>query len=97
MAKDEYKTLSQLIRETLENKITLDDISKNQSYLQEIFSFLIKDIISEELKSSYKILEELFVKLEFIIYLLRSKNEDKFKEKLENFTTTFGDNLRTTL
>ena len=97
MAKDEDKTLSELIRETLENKITLNDISKNQSYLQSIFSFLIKDIISEELKSSYKLLEELFAKLEFIIYLLRSKNEEKFKEELENFTTSFGDNLRITL
>lgn len=94
----EDKSVSEFIRNLINNELTRDDISKNQSYLSEILGIIIKNIIDEKLNTINKILESLYLKQELIIYLLKTFDKDNFEEEIEEFTTTYlEDNLRTIL
>lgn len=94
----EDKSVSEFIRNLINNELTRNDISKNQSYLSEILEIIIKNIIDEKLNTINKILESLYLKQELIIYLLKTFDKDNFEEEIEEFTTTYlEDNLRTIL
>lgn len=94
----EDKSVSEFIRNLINNELTRSDISKNQSYLSEILEIIIKNIIDEKLNTINKILESLYLKQELIIYLLKTFDKDNFEEEIEEFTTTYlEDNLRTIL
>ncbi len=94
----EDKSVSEFIRNLINNELTRVDISKNQSYLSEILEIIIKNIIDEKLNTINKILESLYLKQELIIYLLKTFDKDNFEEEIEEFTTTYlEDNLRTIL
>lgn len=97
-AKEYDKTLSEYIRDTINNELTNDDISTNQSYLSKILDSIIKNIIEEKFNTISQILESLYLKQELIIYLLKSNNDEDFENKINEFTTSYlGDNLRTIL
>lgn len=97
-AKEYDKTLSEYIRDAINNVLTNDDISKNQSYLSKILDSIIKNIIEEKFNTISQILESLYLKQELIIYLLKTNNDDDFENKINEFTTSYlGDNLRTIL
>lgn len=97
-AKEYDKTLSEYIRDAIDNELTNDDISKNQSYLSIILDSIIKNIIEEKFNTISQILESLYLKQELIIYLLKTNNDDDFENKINEFTTSYlGDNLRTIL
>lgn len=97
-AKEHDKSLSEYIRDAINNELTNDDISKNQSYLSKILDTIIKNIIKEKFNTLNQILESLYLKQELIIYLLKSNNEEDFENKINEFTTSYlGDNLRTIL
>ncbi len=92
----EDKSVSEFIRNLINNELTRNDISKNQSYLSEVLEIIIKNIMDEKLNTINKILESLYLKQELIIYLLTTFDKDNFEEEIEEFTTTYlGDNLRT--
>lgn len=94
----EDKSVSEFIRNLINNELTRVDISKNQSYLSEILEIIIKNIIDEKLNTINKILESLYLKQELIIYLLKTFDKDNFEEEIEEFTTTYlEDSLRTIL
>ncbi len=94
----EDKSVSEFIRNLINNELTRNDISKNQSYLSEILEIIIKNIIDEKLNTINKILESLYLKQELIIYLLKTFDKDNFEEQIKEFTTTYlEDNLRTIL
>lgn len=94
----EDKSVSEFIRNLINNELTRNDISKNQSYLSEILEIIIKNIMDEKLNTINKILESLYLKQELIIYLLKTFDKDNFEEEIEEFTTTYlEDNLRTIL
>lgn len=94
----EDKSVSEFIRNLINNELTRSDISKNQSYLFEVLEIIIKNIMDEKLNTINKILESLYLKQELIIYLLKTFDKDNFEEKIEEFTTTYlEDNLRTIL
>lgn len=94
----EDKSVSEFIRDLINNELTRNDILKNQSYLSEVLDTIIKNIIDEKMNTINKILESLYLKQELIIYLLKTFDEDNFENKIEEFTTSYlGDNLRTIL
>lgn len=94
----EDKSVSEFIRNLINNELTRNDISKNQSYLSEVLEIIIKNIMDEKLNTINKILESLYLKQELIIYLLKTFDKDNFEEEIEEFTTTYlEDNLRTIL
>jgi len=94
----EDKSVSEFIRNLINNELTRSDISKNQSYLSEILEIIIKNIMDEKLNTIHKILESIYLKQELIIYLLKTFDKDNFEEEIEEFTTTYlEDNLRTIL
>ncbi len=94
----EDKSVSEFIRNLINNELTRSDISKNQSYLSEILEIIIKNIMDEKLNTIHKILESIYLKQELIIYLLKTFDKDNFEEEIKEFTTTYlEDNLRTIL
>lgn len=94
----EDKSVSEFIRDLINNELTRNDILKNQSYLLEVLDTIIKNIIDEKMNTINKILESLYLKQELIIYLLKTFDEDNFENEIEEFTTSYlGDNLRTIL
>lgn len=94
----EDKSVSEFIRDLINNELTRNDILKNQSYLSEVLDIIIKNIIDEKMNTINKILEALYLKQELIIYLLKTFDEDNFENEIEEFTTSYlGDNLRTIL
>lgn len=94
----EDKSVSEFIRDLINNELTRNDILKNQSYLSEVLDTIIKNIIDEKMNTINKILESLYLKQELIIYLLKTFDDNNFENEIEEFTTSYlGDNLRTIL
>ena len=73
-------SLSEFIRYSIKNEISRNDISKNQSYLVDVLDTIIKNIIQENNQAINEILESIYLKQEFIIYLLG---------KLDYFTMSY--------
>lgn len=82
-------SLSEFIRYSIKNEITRNDISKNQSYLVDVLDTIIKNIIQENNQAINEILESIYLKQEFIIYLLGKYNSIDLEEELDNFTMSY--------
>ena len=94
----EDKTISEYIRNLVNNELTKYEISQNQSYLYETLNTIINNILNEELNQVHKILETIYLKQELLIYLLKKFDNNNFEKEIEEFTTLYqGDNLRTIL
>ena len=94
----ENKTISEFIRDSINNELTDIDISKNQSHLYNILDTIIKNILDEKFITINTILKSLYIKQELIINLLKTFDENEFEPEIEKFTTTYlEDNLRTIL
>jgi len=94
----ENKSVSEFIRDSINNELTDIDISKNQSHLYYILDTIIKNILDEKFITINTILKSLYIKQELIICLLKTFDENEFKPEIEEFTTTYlEDNLRTIL
>ena len=94
----ENKSVSEFIRDSINNELTDIDISKNQSHLYNILDTIIKNILEEKFITINTILKSLYIKQELIINLLKTFDENEFEAEIEKFTTTYlEDNLRTIL
>ena len=94
----ENKSVSEFIRDSINNELTDIDISKNQSHLYNILDTIIKNILEEKFITINTILKSLYIKQELIINLLKTFDENEFEPEIEKFTTTYlEDNLRTIL
>ena len=94
----ENKSVSEFIRDSINNELTDIDISKNQSHLYNILDTIIKNILDEKLITINTILKSIYIKQELIINLLKTFDENEFEPEIEKFTTTYlEDNLRTIL
>lgn len=94
----ENKTISEFIRDSINNELTDIEISKNQSHLYKILDTIIKNILDEKFITINTILKSLYIKQELIINLLKTFDENEFEPEIEEFTTTYlEDNLRTIL
>ena len=82
-------SLSEFIRYSIKNEISRNDISKNQSYLVDVLDTIIKNIIQENNQVINEILESIYLKQEFIIYLLGKYNSINLEEELDNFTMSY--------
>lgn len=82
-------SLSEFIRYSIKNEISRNDISKNQSYLVDVLDTIIKNIIQENNQTINEILESLYLKQEFIIYLLVKYNSINLEEELDYFTMSY--------
>ena len=82
-------SLSEFIRYSIKNEISRNDISKNQSYLVGVIDTIIKNIIQENNQVINEILESIYLKQEFIIYLLGKYNSINLEEELDNFTMSY--------
>ena len=82
-------SLSEFIRYSIKNEISRNDISKNQSYLVDVLDTIIKNIIQENNQAINEILESIYLKQEFIIYLLGKYNSINLEEELDNFTMSY--------
>ena len=82
-------SLSEFIRYSIKNEITRNDISKNQSYLVDVLDTIIRNIIQENNQVINEILESIYLKQEFIIYLLGKYNSIKLEEELDNFIMSY--------
>lgn len=92
------KNTSEFIRDAVLNELTNLDITKNQSYLSNVFDIIIKNILNEKLQTIDKILESLYLKQELIIFILNKINGGTLDNEIKEFTTTYlGDNQRITL
>ena len=82
-------SLSEFIRYSIKNEISRNDISKNQSYLVDVLDTIIKNIIQENNQAINEILGSIYLKQEFIIYLLGKYNSINLEEELDNFTMSY--------
>ena len=82
-------SLSEFIRYSIKNEISRNDISKNQSYLVYVLDTIIKNIIQENNQTINEILESIYLKQEFIIYLLGKYNSINLEEELDYFTMSY--------
>lgn len=82
-------SLSEFIRYSIKNEISRNDISKNQSYLVDVLDTIIKNIIQENNQAINEILESIYLKQEFIIYLLGKYNSINLEEELDYFTMSY--------
>lgn len=82
-------SLSEFIRYSIKNEISRNDISKNQSYLVDVLDTIIKNIIQENNQTINEILESIYLKQEFIIYLLGKYNSINLEEELDYFTMSY--------
>lgn len=97
-AKLDDKSLSEYIRDSINNELTNNDISKNQSYLSKVLDIIIKNIFDEKMNTINHILESLYLKQELIIYLLKELDENHFEKEIDEFTKSYlGNNQRTIL
>ena len=95
---NEEMNISEYIRDLVNNDLTNDDISKNQSYLYKTLNTIIDNILNERLNAITEIIKAIYLKQELIVFLLKTFDNDKFSEEIEEFTTSYqGDNLRTIL
>lgn len=90
------KSVSEFIRDSINNELTNNDIAQNQSYLYNTLDTIINNILDEKLIAINKILKLIYIQNELLIHLLKTFDDNNFEEEIEEFTTTYlGDNLRT--
>lgn len=82
-------SLSEFIRYSIKNEISRNDISKNQSYLVDVLDTIIRNIMQENKQVINENLESIYLKQEFIIYLLGKYNSINLEEELDNFTMSY--------
>lgn len=90
------KSVSEFIRDSINNELTNNDIAQNQSYLYCTLDTIINNILDEKLIAINKILKLIYIQNELLLHLLKTFDDNNFEEEIEEFTTTYlGDNLRT--
>lgn len=90
------KSVSEFIRDSINNELTNNDIAQNQSYLFGTLDTIINNILDEKLIAINKILKLIYIQNELLLHLLKTFDDNNFEEEIEEFTTTYlGDNLRT--
>ena len=90
------KSVSEFIRDSINNELTNNDIAQNQSYLYGTLDTIINNILDEKLIAINKILKLIYIQNELLLHLLKTFDDNDFEEEIEEFTTTYlGDNLRT--
>ena len=90
------KSVSEFIRDSINNELTNNDIAQNQSYLYGTLDTIINNILEEKLIAINKILKLIYIQNELLLHLLKTFDDNNFEEEIEEFTTTYlGDNLRT--
>lgn len=88
-------SLSEFIRYSIKNEISRNDISKNQSYLVDVLDAIIRNIMQENNQAINEFLESIYLKQEFIIYLLGKYDSINLEEELDNFTMSYlGDDIQ---
>ena len=90
------KSVSEFIRDSINNELTNNDIAQNQSYLYGTLDTIINNILDEKLIAINKIIKLIYIQNELLLHLLKTFDDNNFEEEIEEFTTTYlGDNLRT--
>lgn|GEM_PF-2269543 len=96
MAKENDMNVSEFIRYITNKEVTNNDIYKNQSYLSDILTLIITNIIEEKTSTINHTLKQIYLKQELIIEILKSITEGDIDSIIKDFTTTYlGENLRT--
>ena len=90
------KSVSEFIRDSINNELTNNYIAQNQSYLYGTLNTIINNILDEKLIAINKILKLIYIQNELLLHLLKTFDDNNNLEEIEEFTTTYlGDNLRT--
>lgn len=88
--------VSEFIRYITNKEVTNNDIYKNQSYLSDILTLIITNVIEEKTSTINHTLNQIYLKQELIIEILKSITEGDIDSIIKDFTTTYlGENLRT--